>query len=185
MKKLIFAAIAIIAFAFTACENPDELTRTELLTQKKGWVLTSATSVPAYTNSHGITDENLFKSYFDECELDDILYFTTGGSTLNFGKNTCDYNDGKDMTLGEWRFTGSEEVLVFHLPYFVDNDDFMVRLEGKINILNENTLTLRIPIADIDNDAAKSSKRGSIVVSSMDSKVDPKYQFTLTYKVAK
>jgi len=186
MKKTLLAAMAlIVAFAFTSCD-PAELTKEEMLTQKKGWEMFTATSSPAYTNLDGVTSENLFVSYFEACELDDILYFRTGGATLNFGKNICDWETGKEKNLGEWRLA-ENDILTFYLPYFVDNDDLMVRLEAKVIVIDETTLQLRIPIADIDNNPAKANslKRGRIIVPHANAKVDPKYQFTITYKVAK
>jgi len=188
MKKTFLAAMALIvafAFTFTSCEEPEK-TKEELLMQKKGWEMFTATSSPAYTNIEDVTSEDLFISYFATCEKDDILFFNSGGAVVNFGKDICDWDTGKEKNLGEWRLA-ENDILTFYLPYFVDNDDLMVRLEAKVIVVNESTLQLRIPIADIDNNPAKSkaSKRGIIVVRNADTKADPKYQFTITYKVAK
>ena len=185
MKKTFFAVMAlIIAFAFTACDPPVEPTKEELLMQKKGWEMFTATSSPAYTNVDDVTSENLFEVWFFDYDLDDILFFNTGGATVNFGKNLEPGTTAKEKNLGEWRLSESD-ILTFYLPYFVDNDDFMVKLEAKVIVVDETTLQLRIPIADIDNAKSKFSKRGRIVVRDASSKADPKYQFTITYKVAK
>jgi len=187
MKKTFLATMAlIVAFAFTACDKPVP-TNEELLTQKKGWELSTATSYPPYTNLDGETSEDLTKVYFLECELDDILYFyTTKGSTMNFGKEICDDQQGKEVSLGNWKFVGEkEEVLEFHLPYFLDDNDNYALLEAKVQVLDENTLTLRIPITFEDN-PTKSFKRSRVVKSNMNGvKADPQYQFTFTYKIAK
>jgi len=186
MKKTLLAAMAlIVAFSFTACEVP-EPTKEELLTQKKGWEMFAGTSSPAYTNAEDKTSENLFEVWFYDYDDDDILFFNTGGAIVNFGKKLEPGTTAKEKNLGEWRLA-ENDILTFYLPYFVDNDDLMVRLEAKVIVLDEYTLQLRIPIGDIDNDPAKSksSKRGRIVVRNADTKADPKYQFTITYKVAK
>jgi len=184
MKKTLIAAIALlIAFVFTACPKP-VLTNEDNLTQKKGWELYTATSIPAFTNTDGVTSEDLTKSYFYECELDDILYFYTNKSSiLNYGKESCEEEVGKDVSLGNWQFIKNEEVLEFHLPYFFDGDHFAL-LEGKIVVLDENTLSLRIPLKFVDDPA----KSGTFVVNKRGLKGikdDAEYQFTLTYKIAK
>jgi hypothetical protein len=92
----------IVAFAFTACDKEKpEKTVEELLTQTKGWVLTSATSLPAFVPLEGAPNEDLFKSFFEECELDDINIFKTNKDmVLNYGKELCDGQSGKETTLG-------------------------------------------------------------------------------------
>ena len=179
MKKTILLALVLfVAFAFTACENTDptrEEQRTEWLTQSKGWTLASATSIPPYENTAGEEDEDLFVSYFEECEVDDILYFDANkGSRL---KSKC---ENKEIPLGGWSFLEDCEVLEFFLPYFVDNDDKMKRLEGKISHIDDGMLTLRIPIK-FASTPAKGKKR---VVAADNAKGD-NYDFILTYKKAK
>jgi hypothetical protein len=183
MKKTLLAAIALlIAFLFTACPVV-EPTKEDLLTQKNGWELVSATSIPPYENSDGVTGENLFEVYFDECELDDILYFYANKSSeLNLGKKQCDWDgDLKIKPLGLWAFKENYEVLEFHLPYFVDANDKMIELEAKV-IVSETALTLRIPLKFADTPAK--GKRRHVCLSG-NAKADPDYNFTLTYKIAK
>ena len=184
MKKTLIAAIALIAFAFTACQ-PTEPTKTELLT-KKGWTLSTATSIPAFENKSGVTNENLFVSFFWDCEKDDILNFNQNGSSImDLGKLICDDQTGKELSLGNWRFLKNEEVLEFYLPYFFNEDNSLARLEAKIVALDANTLTLRIPL-EYDNglNPAKSGKiRNDRGVQ--DAKSVKNYEFILTYKVAK
>jgi len=182
MKKniLIMAICAIVAFSLTSCEE-EEKTRTDLLTQKKGWELLTATSSPAYKNSDGEENENLFKVYFEECELDDILVFNLDKSSfMKQGKNVCE-GDGKDISLGNWRFSPNEEVLEFHLPYFEDARGNFALLEARILVLNDKTLQIRMPIKFTDDPEVKGgimNKRGM-----KGTKVDPEYQWTFTYKI--
>jgi hypothetical protein len=187
MKKTLIAAITLlIAFAFIAC-GPEPLTKEELLIQKKGWELYTATSNPAYTNSSNVTSENLFVSFFYPCELDDILYFNENkSSVLNFGKLICEDQTGKDVSLGNWKFKG-EEVLEFHLPYFFDDDNNFALLEGKVIVLDENTLQLRIPVEFVDDDTPAKGKgkiRNDRGIKCAKGESD-KFDFTLTYKIAK
>jgi hypothetical protein len=185
MKKTLIAAIAVlIAFAFTACEPKPDPTNTDLLTQKKGWELFSATSVPAYTNIEGKTSENLFEVYFDPCEQDDILTFNADLSAeLDYGKIKCSWDgEGKVKPLGLWRFLENEKVLEFKLPYFLDFEDQMFLLEGKISTLDATTLTLRIPITFASVPAKGKAKN---IRGIQNAKGDAEYQFILTYKVAK
>jgi len=191
MKKTIFALMAltlVFAVAFVACNKDKDKTETQeekytkCLIQKKGWTLSTATSIPAFKPNVGTPDENLFKSFFMECELDDILYFYENKSSiLNFGKEKCGapYPDGKDMSLGNWRLIKNAEVLEFHLPYFTDDDDKMLEIEGKIITLDDNTLVIRIPV-DYSENAAKKMKntRGATNLRGDDGK----YDFTFTYK---
>jgi hypothetical protein len=153
------------------------VTKEDLLTQEKGWELYTATSNPAYTNSIGITSENLVVSFFYACELDDILYFNKNKSSiLNFGKLICDDQIGKEVSLGNWKFQG-EEVLEFHLPYFFDCDDNFALIEAKVVVLDENTLRLEVPLTF--SDGGKAAKRGLI---STGAKATENYVFTFTYK---
>ena len=182
MKKIILAALAlVVAFTFTACESP-ELTKEELLIQKKGWTLYTATSIPAYKNYEGVTSENLLVSYFIECELDDILYFYENKSSImNFGKKDCEGQVGKDASLGNWRFL-NDNVLEFHLPYFCDESDNLALLEGKVIVLDEETLQLRVPVV-FYGDPAKSQGKIRNDRGIRNAKGDDdKFEFTFTYK---
>jgi len=152
----------------------------ELISQEKGWILSSAVSFPAFVSYSGIVDENLFVSFFYECELDDIMYFKKNGTqTLNFGKNLCDGQTGKEISLGNWRITKDRNVLEFYLPYFFDEYDNFFRLEGELVILDKNTLQIRIPLV-FDNGL----KKGNRVLLPLASKSEICYEFTLTYRKA-
>ena len=190
MKKniLIVAICAVIAVVFTACPKP-ELTDEQLLTHSKGWVLSTATSVPAYENKDGVKSENLFVSFFDQCELDDILYFSKdGGSTMNFGKEICSWDNGTQMSLGNWRFVdATKEVLEFHLPYFfAANGINLALLEAKVVTLTDKekgaeTLQLRIPV-EFTDDVTKGSNKILNTRGPKGAKGVDKFEFILTYK---
>jgi len=151
-------------------------TKEDLITQENGWLLTAATSFPAFVNWMGISSENLFVSFFYECELDDILYFKKNYSQIiNSGKMLCEPAQAKEISLGNWRIIKDEEVLEFQLPYFFTEDDYFVRLEAKIMVLNDNTLILRLPL--MFDDGLKIGKR----VFTSQTKTNTCYEFTLTY----
>jgi hypothetical protein len=186
MKKSIFALMALlIAFAisFSACDKPIP-TNEELLCQSKGWELFSATSNPPFTNKAGVTNANLFESFFFPWEKDDILFFNKNKSSfMNFGKILEPGTTEKEVSLGNWRFLKDEKVLEFHLPYFFNDDDSFATLEASIS-LDENSMTL---IMDIKYDNGVDPVKGRIVndrgILGAKSVVD--YVFTFAYKVAK
>ena len=173
-------AIAI-AVLFTACPVVEK-DQEELLTQKKGWTMLTATSDRAYTNFDGISSENLFVSFFYECELDDILHFDINKSSkMDFGKDICDDQTGKEVGLGNWKFK-SEKVLEYHLPYFFDDNDNFALLEGAVVVLDETTLTIRVPVEFYDDPVKGSGKiRNDRGIRNAKGDAD-KYNFTFTYK---
>ena len=180
MKKTFLAAMAlIVAFAFTSCDKPVTPTNTDLLTQKSGWVLTSATSEPAFVPIEGDPSKDLFKSFFFDCEIDDINYFKLENKehTLNAGKDGKTYDleaedcakSTKDITLGKWKFINDKEtVLQFYLAaYYDEKTGNYEALEAEIVTLDANTLQLSVPIYEYTKS------------------LEPQYHFTLTYTKAK
>jgi len=133
MKRVILGLTVVVlaVVVFSSCK--EEKTNEELLTNKKGWVLSKATSTPAYENSEGVVDSDLARSWYYgdyACELNDILYFKSDGD----GKRTvlasnCDGNIKQKETLGTWSFV-SEEVdnlkLKFRLPFFEEDEEDVV-----------------------------------------------------------
>ena len=116
MKKVILSVVvvALATVVFTSCK--DDPTKEELLTDKKGWKLSSAVTNPAYTNSKGVTSVDLLECWFAACELKDVLYFKTDKATsLTSG---C---DGTKETTGTWEFLKDETQLRFRLHYFEDD----------------------------------------------------------------
>jgi hypothetical protein len=164
-----------------------------LLTHKKGWELTAATSVPAYTNNDGVTNEDLFKSFWlgYECELDDILFFYENKSSImDHGKELCTGQTLQTTSLGNWRFKGNEEeVLEFHLPYFyaADGSGNFALLEAKIVRLTDEkkgseALEIRIPVEFTDDVAKGVSNLILNTRGIKGSKAVKKYDFIFTYK---
>ena len=171
MKKTFFALMAltlVCAITLSSCKKTEEKTMEELLTQSKGWVLTSATSVPKFEPISGTPDEDLFKVFFEKCELDDINIFKPNKDmVLNYGKEVCSGQTGKEEFMGKWKFIdGKDDVIQFYLIAYYDDAGNYTPLEAKIVNIDESTMQLRVPIYETRS-------------------VDPKYQFILTYKVAK
>ncbi|MDR0205676.1 MAG: hypothetical protein LBI45_00185 [Bacteroidales bacterium] len=188
MKKLIFALVALVFLAADCGSLVKD--HEQLLTQKKGWELFAATSTPAFTNIDGVTNSNLFKSFWlnYECELDDILFFyENNSSVMNFGKEKCEGQTGKDQSLGNWRFVKNYKVLEFYLPYFFDAEDEerFALLEAEVIELDESTLQLRFPLKyDNGQEPTKAGKiRNDRGMRGAKTVVD--YEFIFTYKVAK
>jgi hypothetical protein len=107
MKKMFLAVLtAIIAFSFLACEKTDK-TNEEMLTTKKGWVMTAATSNPPYimSDGSGAAYPDLYKNVFEKYELDDIYTYATvaDGQALKVDPKTIGaYGYQKIETLGIW-----------------------------------------------------------------------------------
>jgi hypothetical protein len=149
----------------------------DLLTQKNGWRLAAATSIPAYTSFEGITSQNLFDNFFFECELDDILYFNKNKSlVINFGKILCDWDIGQELALGKWQITEDGKILKFRLPYFYDLYEDFAPLEAQILQLDENKLQLIFPISF--DDYSKLTKRGFVATKAKGNSV---YEFMFIY----
>jgi len=183
MKKTLFTVLAIffaISFLATSC-NPDDPTKEELLTQKKGWKLTAATSDPAYLLDKEGVDvpiTNLFDGYIYKDELDDIIYFKENKSEiLNYGKDgsTCDGKyKGTERSLGNWELP-NDNLLKFYFPAY---DEL---LSAVVLTLDESTLKVSVKIAEDDEIVASPTYRGSKNAS----KTVRDYVFTLTYSIAK
>ena len=129
MKKVlsVLAIAALFVVSFSSCGGGK--TATELLTQKKGWVLSSATSSPAYQLTDGSYATNLMtEGYLKAWELDDIIVFNENGShLLNPGKNLPESAaDGfvAETSLGNWSFDNVEnpEYIFMQVPFLFDFD---------------------------------------------------------------
>ena len=128
MKKIFLAVLtAMIAFSFLACDKTDK-TNEEMLTTKKGWVMTAATSDPAYIMDDGtgnhVTD--LYKNMFETYEKDDIYTYATveDGQALKVDPKTIGtYGYQKLETLGIWRLFDNDKQLVTKVPGFYDFDE--------------------------------------------------------------
>jgi len=189
MKKTLIAAIALIAFAFTACEKP-ELTKEQMLTTKNGWVLTAATSEPPYIMLAEEGEEpehlrDLLKGYFLDFEMDDVYFYASDhGLKVDPGKKLPSAEDlaaglgyDKVTTLGTWNMT--YPTLLTKVPSFYDKkaDGSWVLDEVTITTLNESTLTYTYTWDVKAKSAKMTGKRAPRA-----SKGDPeRYTFTLTF----
>jgi hypothetical protein len=153
-------------------------TKEDLLSQEKGWKLIAGTCEPPYESWDGTLSSDLFEVFLFDCERDDIIFFYKNHTQyLNYGKFLCDWESGTGVNLGYWSIKEDENLLDFYLSYFLDENDNFARLEGKIIVLDDNTLKLDIPL--VFDDGSKLAKRGLI---SSDAKAVIDYVFTLTYR---
>ena len=173
MKKMFLAVLtAMIAFSFLACTK--EKSVEEMLTQKKGWELTTATCSPAYKLWSGATTTNLFEGYISSCELDDVMIFDPNyAQILDLGKDLCTDQSGKQLALGVWKLIDDDH-LDLYLPYY---PGFL--LHAYILKIDDEALKLQINF-DEDDEVPATAYRGP-----KDSKTVRNYTFDLTYKVAK
>jgi hypothetical protein len=135
MKKNILNVTLIVVFALSllasSCggnEKTDYEKAIDNLTgAKKGWVLSAATSSPAYALSNGSFATDLMKDGFlNECELDEIIKFEANSTqTINPGTNVCSDNFGYQEEKGGARWTLSEDTktLNFQIPFFYNDNN--------------------------------------------------------------
>ena len=172
----------IVAFAFTACDLIGD-SKTELITQTKGWKITQATCAPDYqlNNDKWCETDLLNGGFFWDCEKDDIFHFKTDKSfVLVYGKEKCEGDgEGKEETMGRWEFQENDEWVQFYMTAYYDNENKeYYKLRGIIKELDKETLRLEVPIDETNSPAkAKMMMRGD---------VHPyKGTFYITFKVAK
>ena len=175
MKKLlIFALTAVFALSLSSCgknkkadgtTEEQQKTKTELLCIEKGWVLSAATSSPAYELADGTFAINLMTDgYLYPYELDDIIIFNSNGNqVINGGTNVPadpyeDYQQ-RDYGVGTWSFSDDETVLYFQIPFFYNE----MKENAQVLALTENELRVKYTFND-DEAPAKGT-----------------YSFTLTY----
>ena len=168
MKKvLVFALIAVFALSLSSCGKKKEKTNTEKLSIEKGWVLSEATSSPAYHMSDGSYATNLIKDgYLYDYEVDDIIKFEANGNQIiNGGKLVPAEGDyqATDKGVGTWKFNSDETKLTFQIPFFYDD----VQETADILELSETQLRVKYTFNATDNPTKEA------------------YSFTLTYVPAK
>ena len=172
MKKtfLVLAAAAMIILGFTSCGG--DKTYTEILTeQTKGWVLSAATSDPAYELSIGRTTANLLDGYLYEEEIDDIITFKENGiMTIDPGTKTNPDYGYQGTVIANWNLSADQSTLNMQIPFFYDGTNMMYDAEVescKISSLTNKELVITYTFND-DEAPAKGT-----------------YTFTLTYVPAK
>jgi len=147
MKKTFLAAMAlIVAFAFTSCIEPVEPTKEEMLQAKKGWVMTAATSDPAYImgDETGNAFTDLYKNYFFDYELDDIYFYKEGYALEVDPVKTGEYGYQKKETLGIWRLFSNDTKLVTKVPGFYDYDEVnKLWIMDEVNVIDITETTLK------------------------------------------
>lgn len=168
MKKvLVFALVAIFALSLSSCGKNKEKTNTEKLCIEKGWVLSAATSSPAYELLDGSYATDLInEGYLYNYEVDDIIKFQANGNLIiNGGKNVPESGDyqAEDKGVGTWKFSSDETKLTFQIPFFYDEQQEV----ADILELSETQLRVKYTFNDYDNPSKKA------------------YSFTLTYVPAK
>jgi hypothetical protein len=157
MKKnfLMVAVCAALVLSVSSCQ-PDEKTGAELLKEgsKKGWVLKSAVSTPAYTMLDGTKVTNLLKDYLRDCEVDDVMKFNENGSqVINPGKDKKTTNPEDEClelgerSLGNWSLSNDEKKFTsFFLPYYEQN----LGQKGDVEVVTiaEKSFTVSVKIND-------------------------------------
>lgn len=173
MKKVlsVLAVAALFLVGITSCTQ--EKTATELLTQKNGWVLSSATSAPAYQMLDGSFAADLINDgYLYDFEAAYVIAFNENGSEIvkpgkvvapeDFDPEWC-YR--AETSLGNWAFDNAEnpQFITMQVPFFYDEASEYCQILS----LTENELRIKCTINDDDNPAKQTCS------------------FTLTYVPAK
>ena len=174
MKKVlsVLAVAALVLVSFSGC-NGDK-TYTDILTQSKGWVLSSATSTPAYRMMDGSFVEDLMHDgYLKNFENEYVITFNADGSEyVKPGKTVApeDYEGDAyraETKIGTWRFDNELIPLLLYMqvPFFYDEDVEVCQISS----LTEKELKIRCTIQDYNPEA----------------KYDNDCTFTLTFVPAK
>lgn len=179
MKKVfsVLAVAALILVSFSSCD-PQEKTYTDLLTNSKGWVLSSAKSTPAYENSLGVLIEDIYNEagyFYGQYEKDYILVFNADGTMIvKPGKTAATAEEIEDnpdayvaaTNLGSWHFDNPENprFIYMQVPYFYDET---VEICEVLELTKDN-LRIRCTFNDDDPQPTKGT-----------------YTFTLGFELAK
>ncbi len=167
MKKLtlVFTVVLAMGVLFTSCKK--DKTNTELLTITKGWVLSAATSSPAYELADQSFATNLMTDgYLEECELDEVIKFSENGAQTIVPKDVCTDFGYQAETSALWSFNEDETILKMQIPFFYKDDGTSYDEEFEectILSLTEDELRIKFTFND-DETPAKGT-----------------YTFTLTY----
>jgi hypothetical protein len=176
MKKLLVLAAAALMVCFSSCD-PTVKTLTDYLTApKKGWVMETAVSDPAYVMNDGSRIQNLMEGYFFDYEMDDIISFDAeGNETIDPGKLVA--ADGaayQNVVTAKYTINEETKILTCQMPwiYEYNDDDLPIGYSPdqeicQIITLDDNMLKIRCTIDDV----AATTK--------------DVYSFTITYVPAK
>ena len=144
-----------------------------MLTQKNGWVLSSATSAPAYQMMDGSFAADLINDgYLYDFEAAYVIAFNENGSEIVKPGKTVAPEDfdpewcyRAETSLGNWFFDNAEnpQFITMQVPFFYDEAPELCQILS----LTENELRIKCTINDDDNPAKQTCS------------------FTLTYVPAK
>lgn len=173
MKKVfsVLAIAAMILVSFSGCVG--DKTYTDYLTQKKGWVLASATSTPAYRMQDGSFVEDLMHDgYLEDFENEYVITFNEDGSEYVKPGKTIAPEGVEDAyraetQIGTWKFDNDLIPLLLYMqvPFFYDDAVEICQISS----LTEKELKIRCTIQDYNPEA----------------KYDNDCTFTLTFVPAK
>ena len=118
MKKVlsIIAAALTVVLVFTSCHK--DPTRTDILTNEKGWTLSALTCPEGY-GANAVTDIYAMLDNAGGYECDDVMKFNADGKeSVNAGTKKYDYEGEGDQYVGTWAFNDEETVLECQIPVF-------------------------------------------------------------------
>jgi hypothetical protein len=137
----------------------------KLLIQPDGWLLTSGTINPPFSEF----DDDVF-GFLYPCEFDDIIYFKPNKTqVLKYGEELCDGQTGEEEVLGNWNLSNNGSLSF----YFLDYRD---PVDATILTLNATTLKLVFRIELGKKDSTGNSRWNSNAKNGL--------VFTLTYSRA-
>lgn len=155
MKKVfsVLAIAALFVIGFTSCDPVQQKTYADYLTYEKGWVLSAATSSPAYALSDGTYVTDLMsEGYLYASELDDIITFNANGSmSINPGANIDPEWGYQNEVASTWAFNADSTKIIMQVPFFYNEDGTSYDAEFeecKIISLNENELKIAFTFND-------------------------------------
>lgn len=172
MKRTFFALVAAAVLVISISSCGDTKTYTQILTeQTKGWVLSAATSNPAYVMSSGAPVENLMEGYLQKYELDDIITFKEGNiMTIDPGAEIMEGFGYQAVVPATWNLSADQKTLNMQIPFFYDDTYMSYDQEAEsCTILSLTTKELVLSYKFNDNESPAKGE----------------YEFTLTYVPAK
>ena len=162
-----------VTFTTVPLPEPEPPTATELLTIPKGWVLSEATSSPAYNMLNGECIDNLMHGYLFDFEIDDVIHFLSNGTHfVNPGIMIPGEGVGytQETSMGQWHFDNPDNpsYLYMQIPFiYGENPNTYDPAIEECRLISLTTDMLKISFVYID-DEYKNSTKGT-------------YVFTLTY----
>ena len=147
--------------SFTTLSVPEPHTALELLTIPKGWVLSTATSAPAYQMQDGSFAYDLINDgYLLDFEIDDVIHFLSNGTHyVNPGTLLPADGDGytQETSLGQWFFDNpnNPSYLYMQIPFFYGAQGYSNTYDPALEecrLLSLTTDMLKIKYSFSDNE---------------------------------